>query len=176
MGDLEEMRARILQDPAYLQQVLQNLRTTNPQLYQLVQQNPQAALQILFGGAAPSGAPGAQGPPSGTIPVTEEEKAAINRLKSLGFTEVQAAQAFFACEKNEPAAANFLMDNSESLREEAQGIIGPAHAPGPAPAPAPGTAPIVVPQVPQAQSAAAEVKKEAAPENKVEGNAIFTPS
>lgn len=36
----------------------------------------------------------------------------------MGFSEMQAAQAFFACEKNELLAANFLFENSASLRDE----------------------------------------------------------
>lgn len=40
----------------------------------------------------------------------------------MGFTEGQAAQAFFACDKNEMLAANYLFENSESLHQEEQGV------------------------------------------------------
>ena len=73
MGDVSQLRARILQDPAYLQQVLQEIQATNPQLYQLIQQNPQAMLQMLLGG-------GARRPPQGGIQVTPAEKEAIDRV------------------------------------------------------------------------------------------------
>jgi hypothetical protein len=63
----------------------------------------------------------------------------------MGFTEMQAAQAFFACEKNEMLAANFLFENSVSLREEMAEEL-------PAPAPPP--------------EAKTEVKKEAKKEQK----------
>jgi len=49
-------------------------------------------------------------PPPGTIQVSQEELAAINRLASLGFSKNRAAEAYFACDKNEEMAANFLFE------------------------------------------------------------------
>jgi len=75
MGDLGQIRQRLAENPAYLQQLLTELQTSNPQLFQLVQQNPQILLQLLMGGG------GAQAPrPHGGIQVTPEEKAAIDRV------------------------------------------------------------------------------------------------
>jgi UV excision repair protein RAD23 len=77
--DLGQIRQRLLQDPNYLQQFLQELQVANPQLYQVLQQNPQALLQLLMGGMGGMG--GGHGRPrSQGIQVTPEEKAAIDRV------------------------------------------------------------------------------------------------
>lgn len=57
-----------------MQQVLGELQQSNPQLFQLIQQNPQAMMQLLLGGG------GARRPRPGGIQVTPEEKAAIDRV------------------------------------------------------------------------------------------------
>jgi len=76
----------------------------------------------MAGGAGGAGAAGAGGagagagggrsrPPPGSIQVTPEEMASIDRLVQLGFPKARAAEAFFACDKNEEMAANFLFEN-----------------------------------------------------------------
>ena len=45
---------------------------------------------------------------------------AILRLQSLGFSQNRAAQAYFACEKNEEFAANFLF---ESVAEDEESYM-----------------------------------------------------
>merc|ERR1712176_1023955 len=57
------------------------------------------------GGAAPQG--------GGVIQVTQTEKASIDRLKAMGFSEHAAVEAFMVCGKNEEMAANYLFDNPE---------------------------------------------------------------
>ena len=59
-------------------------------------------------GAGLAGAGGAN--PPGTIRVTQEEMDAINRLTQLGFPKHKAAEAYFACDKNEEYAANYLFE------------------------------------------------------------------
>lgn len=50
------------------------------------------------------------GPQPGQIAVSPAEMEAINRLASLGFPKQRAAEAYFACDKNEEFAANFLFE------------------------------------------------------------------
>ena len=73
-------------------------------------------------GAMP-GMPGAGGqpraPPPGSIQVTQVEMEAIKRLESLGFSQNRAVQAYFACEKNEEMAANFLFDSGADDENDA---------------------------------------------------------
>ena len=63
------------------------------------------------GGQPHAGHGGARQPPPGTIQVSQEEMEAINRLVSLGFPKHKAAEAYFACDKNEELAANFLFES-----------------------------------------------------------------
>jgi len=52
------------------------------------------------------------------IKLNKQDYDAVGRLKELGFSEMDAVQAFFACDKNEDAAANFLWENK--LKEQDQ--------------------------------------------------------
>lgn len=63
------------------------------------------------GGAGAGGHGGHGGNPPGTIRVTQEELDAINRLTQLGFPKHKAAEAYFACDKNEELAANYLFES-----------------------------------------------------------------
>lgn len=113
------MRQAIQQNPALLPALLQQLGRENPQLLQQISQHQERFIQMLNepvgeGGDAPEvgdmGAAGEEGAPVNYIQVTPQEKEAIERLKALGFPEALVIQAYFACEKNENLAANFLLN------------------------------------------------------------------
>ncbi|KAI1410139.1 UV excision repair protein Rad23 [Hypoxylon sp. FL1857] len=109
-AQFQQLRQVVQQQPQMLEPILQQLGAGNPQLAQLISQNPEQFLNLL-GEAGDDDAPlppGAQ-----TISVTEEERDAIERLCRLGFDRDAAIQAYFACDKNEELAANFLFDQPE---------------------------------------------------------------
>ncbi|CAH0548834.1 unnamed protein product [Brassicogethes aeneus] len=123
----QQMRNVIQQNPQLLNAVLQQIGQTNPALLQLISQNQESFVRMLnepTPGAPPSATPGAL-PTGGAslglpqavggqpqIQVTPQDKDAIDRLKALGFPEHLVVQAYFACEKNENLAANFLLSQN----------------------------------------------------------------
>ncbi|KAI5926411.1 XPC-binding domain-containing protein [Camillea tinctor] len=109
-AQFQQLRQVVQQQPQMLEPILQQLGAGNPQLAQLIAQNPDQFLSLLGedGDDDAPLPPGAQ-----AISVTEEERDAIERLCRLGFPEEAAIQAYFACDKNEELAANFLFDQPE---------------------------------------------------------------
>lgn len=135
----QQLRQLVQQQPAMLEPILQQVAEGNPQLAQMIGQNQEQFLQLLgevrfyvamerpyideiadisqqeIGGDAIGGM-GETGPmPPGAVPisVTEEERDAIERLCRLGFPRDAVVQAYFACDKNEELAANFLFDQPD---------------------------------------------------------------
>ncbi|KAH8889348.1 UV excision repair protein Rad23 [Thozetella sp. PMI_491] len=110
-AQFQQLRQVVQQQPQMLEPILQQLGAGNPQLAQLIAQNPDQFLSLLSESGGDDDAPlppGAQ-----AIAVTEEERDAIERLCRLGFDRDQAIQAYFACDKNEELAANFLFDQPD---------------------------------------------------------------
>ncbi|KZF22571.1 UV excision repair protein Rad23 [Xylona heveae TC161] len=106
----QQLRQVVQNQPQMLEPILQQVGAGNPQLAALIGQNPEQFLQLLsedIDDDAPL-PPGAQ-----AITVTEEEREAIERLCLLGFERDMVIQAYFACDKNEELAANFLFDQPD---------------------------------------------------------------
>jgi len=122
----QQIRSVIQQNPNMLTTMLQQIGSSNPQLLQLISQNQEDFIRMINesdegesetgGGGQPGDIPG-EVPGDlldqpGVIQVSPQDKEAIERLKALGFPEHLVVQAYFACEKNENLAANFLLSQN----------------------------------------------------------------
>jgi len=136
-GDqMAQLRAALQANPQMLQHVLAQLGQTNPELLQAFQQNPEMLMQILagqmgggmgegmegMGGGVPGGMPPGAMPQAGggdggqiSIALSEEDRAAVERLEQLGFPRAACVQAYMAAEKNEELAANLLFDMGDDM-------------------------------------------------------------
>jgi UV excision repair protein RAD23 len=105
---MAQLRQLVRQNPALLQPLIQQLSQANPQFAHILEQNPEALMDLLAAEGGVEGE-GVAMPPT-VVNVTEEERAAIERLEALGFPRQAVVEAYFACDKNEELAANFLFD------------------------------------------------------------------
>lgn len=114
----EQIRALVRQNSAALPTVMQQLQQHHPNVFQLVQANPQEFLDIINeapqGGAAGAGASSGGGAPEGLPQLGPEDQPAIERLVALGggqWDQRAAAIVYMVCRKNEELAANVLFDH-----------------------------------------------------------------
>jgi len=121
--EFQQMKRLLQQNPSMLNPLLQHIGESNPELLQRISQNQEAFIRLINepdeGGSSGGGRVGGNrqggedqlGEP-GVIQVSPQDKEAIERLKALGFPEHLVVQAYFACEKNENLAANFLLSQN----------------------------------------------------------------
>ena len=135
-------------NPSQLQNILLTLQQSSPELIELIKENEDEFKTLIqkpiteedirafnefnrqagLGGAgAESEVAGAGAGPEGEvfqqggrnyIKLSKQDYEAVNKLKELGFSENDAVQAYFACDKNEEMAANLLWENK--LRDQEQ--------------------------------------------------------
>ncbi|KAF8744941.1 hypothetical protein AX14_012766 [Amanita brunnescens Koide BX004] len=107
-SQIQRLRELVHQDPALLQPLIQQIASSNPALARLFVQDPGALLQLL---GVTEQDDGESASPGTVVSVTEEERAAIERLEALGFPRHIVVEAYFACDKNEELAANYLFES-----------------------------------------------------------------
>ena len=96
-------------NPQQLEQVTQVMQQMPPEALARMAQDMGRALPGLGGGGGGAGGGGGGGgAPGGGIQLTQADNEAIGRLQELGFSRAAAIQAYFACDKDENAAANLL--------------------------------------------------------------------
>ncbi|KAI4965847.1 hypothetical protein ZWY2020_048007 [Hordeum vulgare] len=102
-------------NPQILQPMLQELSKQNPQLLRLIQENNDEFLQLLLfegGDGRDFLDQDDQDEIPHAISVTPEELEAIGRLEAMGFERARVIEAFFACDRNEQLAANYLLEHA----------------------------------------------------------------
>jgi UV excision repair protein RAD23 len=127
-----QLRLVVQQNPRLLGPLLEQIAQSNPEVFELIKDNQEDFMSLiqtplteteLSQLAADTGEEGEDGAgddyedteegtdPTAVIQVSEEEQAAIERLMALGFDRPRVVEAYFACDKNETIAANFLFEH-----------------------------------------------------------------
>ncbi|CAN7116902.1 unnamed protein product [Brassica rapa subsp. narinosa] len=117
----QALRAMVQANPQVLQPMLQELGKQNPNLMRLIQEHQADFLRLINepveGGAEGANLFGEGMPQPQAIQVTPEERDAIERLEAMGFERALVLEVFFACNKNEELAANYLLDHMHEFEE-----------------------------------------------------------
>uniref|UniRef100_A0A803M4E8 Ubiquitin receptor RAD23 n=1 Tax=Chenopodium quinoa TaxID=63459 RepID=A0A803M4E8_CHEQI len=117
----QALRAMVQANPQILQPMLQELGKQNPQLMRLIQEHQSDFLRLINepveGGEGNLLSQLASSMPP-TVSVTPEEREAIERLEGMGFRRATVLQVYFACNKNEELAANYLLDHMDEFENE----------------------------------------------------------
>ncbi|CAJ1977552.1 unnamed protein product [Sphenostylis stenocarpa] len=117
----QALRAMVQANPQILQPMLQELGKQNPHLMRLIRDH-QADFLRLINEPVEGGEGNILGQLAGGMPqavtVTPEERQAIERLEAMGFDRAIVLEVFFACNKNEELAANYLLDHMHEFDEQ----------------------------------------------------------
>lgn len=129
----QQLRSLIQQNPAMLGPIIEQLSHSSPELLHLIEQNREEFYALIMEGTSPEDLAVVMGEdddsegdvegteeaesdfPAGSqiLHVSEEERVAIERLEAMGFDKSRVVEAFFACDKNEELAANYLLEHLE---------------------------------------------------------------
>ncbi|KAK0406697.1 hypothetical protein QR680_018739 [Steinernema hermaphroditum] len=134
----EELRQIVLENPAALPQIMQEIQQLNPDLLQFIRDNQALFLERLNApvsaaeseAVAPVAAADQQQadpvqPAAGAVPqrgqpyhiqLTPDEHAALERIRSMGFPETIVLEAFLACDKNEELTINYILTHMEEYQ------------------------------------------------------------
>ncbi|XP_075514778.1 ubiquitin receptor RAD23d-like isoform X2 [Primulina tabacum] len=115
----QSLRALVQANPQILQPMLQELGKQNPQLVRMIQEHQADFLRLINEPVEGEGnilEQMAEAMPQ-AITVTPEEREAIERLEAMGFDRALVLEVYFACNKNEELAANYLLDHMHEFDE-----------------------------------------------------------
>ncbi|GAB4840284.1 Ubiquitin receptor RAD23c [Ancistrocladus abbreviatus] len=116
----QALQAMVQNNPHILQPMLQELMKQNPELMRLIQDH-QADFVRLINEPAEGGESDVLDQLAASMPqaiqVTPEEHDAIERLEAMGFDRETVLEVYFACNKNEELAANYLLDHMHEFED-----------------------------------------------------------
>ncbi|KAI4385929.1 hypothetical protein MLD38_003914 [Melastoma candidum] len=116
----QALRAMVQANPQILQPMLQELGNQNPHLMRLIQEHQTDFLRLI-NEPVEGGEGNILGQLAASMPqavsVTPEEREAIERLEAMGFDRAIVMEVYFACNKNEELAANYLLDHMHEFED-----------------------------------------------------------
>ncbi|KAG8763073.1 hypothetical protein FRC11_006196 [Ceratobasidium sp. 423] len=107
---IQNIRELAGQNPELIGPLLEQLVQSKPRVMGLMGSNPEGLARLFTSGGGSSSRTEGK---SHTICVSGEEKEALDRLENMGFPRAMVIQAYFAFDKNEEQAANYLVENCE---------------------------------------------------------------